>query len=120
MAVAVINLTLQRGTDFDAKFKIFKPDSSNYTFPQSYSGVAKVGKYPSSPNKHNFNVNIITSTGEIVIFMDKNTTNLLELGRNYYDILITGPAQSPTGIGITFLTKKVVEGSIIVTDTASL
>ncbi len=120
MAVSVINLTLQRGTDFDVKFKIFKPDSSNYTFPQSYSGVAKIVKYPSSPNKQEFNVNIITSTGEIVLSMDKNTTKLLNLGRNYYDVLVTGPAQNPNGIGITYLTKKVVEGMIIVSDTASL
>jgi hypothetical protein len=52
--------------------------------------------------------------------MDSATTKLLESGRNYFDVLITGPTQNTNGIGITYTTKKVVEGSIIVSDTASL
>lgn len=120
MAVAVINLTLERGTDFDAKFKIFQTDSSNFAFSQYYSGKSKVRKYPSSPHFQEFDVTILTSTGEIIISMDKEKTQLLELGRNYFDILITGPIPKPNGIGITFSTSKVVEGSVIVSDTASI
>lgn len=120
MAVAVVNLTLERGTDFDAKFKVLQSDSSDYIFSQYYSGKAKVRKYPSSPNYQEFKVDIIGASGEVIISMGKTTTELLELGRNYFDVLITGPSQNPTGIGITYLTKKVVEGSIIVSDTASL
>lgn len=120
MAVAVVNFTLERGTDFDAKFKVLQSDSSNYIFSQYYSGKAKIRKYPSSPKYQDFKVEIIGSTGEVIISMAKTTTELLELGRNYFDILITGPAQNPNGIGITYTTKKVVEGSVIVSDTASL
>jgi hypothetical protein len=120
MAVAVINLTLERGTDFDAKFKILQADSSNVLFSQQYYGKSKIRKYPSSPRFQEFDVSIISSSGEVIISMGKTTTELLELGRNYYDILITGPSQTPNGIGVTFSTSKVLEGSIIVSDTASL
>lgn len=120
MAVAVVNLVLEKGTDFDAKFKVLQSDSSNYIFSQYYSGKAKIRKYPSSPKSQEFKVEIVGSTGEVIISMAKTTTELLESGRNYFDILITGPTQNPNGIGVTFLTRKVVEGSIIVSDTASI
>jgi hypothetical protein len=120
MAVAVINLTLEKGTDFDARFRIFNSDSSDYKFSQFYSGVSKIRKYPSSPISQEFKVDITGATGEIIISMDSATTKLLESGRNYFDVLITGPTQNTNGIGITYTTKKVVEGSIIVSDTASL
>lgn len=120
MAVAVVNLNLEKGTDFDAKFKIFQSDSSNYQFSQFYSGKAKIRKYPSSPVFHEFKVDIIAQSGEIIISMAKTTTELLSSGRNYYDVLITGPARNPNGIGVTYATSKVVEGSIIVSDTASV
>jgi hypothetical protein len=119
MAVAVVNLTLEKGTDFDAKFKVLQADSSNYTFSQYYSAKSKIRKYPSSPNYEEFKVDILGSTGEIIISMAKTTTELLDSGRNYFDILVTGPTQNLNGIGITYSTKKVVEGSIIVSDTAS-
>ena len=120
MAVAVVNLTLEKGCDFDAKFKVFQSDDSSYQFSQYYSGVAKVRKYPSSPNQYNFKVDILASSGEIVISMAKTTTELLESGRNYYDVFLTGPARNPNGIGVTYATSKVVEGSIIVSDSASV
>jgi hypothetical protein len=120
MAVAVVNLVLEKGTDFDAKFTVFQSDSSNYVFSQYYTAKSKVRKYPSSPKSQEFKVDIIGSTGEVIISMAKTTTELLESGRNYFDVFITGPTQNPNGIGVTFLTKKVVEGSIIVSDSASI
>ena len=121
MAVSEItNLSIEKGTNFDAKFKILKSDSSNYSFSSNYSGKAKIRKYPSSPNFQEFKVDIIGSTGEVIISMGKTVTELLTSGRNYFDVLITGPTQNPNGIGITYSTKKILEGTIIVSDTASL
>ncbi len=120
MSVSVINLTIEKGTDFDAKFKILQSDLSNYSFSNTYTGVAKIRKYPSSPVSHDFKVDIIASTGEVIISMAKTTTELLSSGRNYFDLLVTGLAQNPNGIGNAYLTKKLVEGSIIVSETASL
>lgn len=119
MAVAVVNLTLEKGTDFDAKFKVLQADSSNYAFSAYYSAVSKIRKYPSSPNYKEFKVDILAASGEIIISMAKTTTELLDSGRNYFDVLVTGPAQNLSGIGVTFFTTKVVEGCIIVSDTAS-
>lgn len=120
MAVAVVNLTLEKGTDFDAKFKVLQSDSSSYSFNANYSAKSRIRKYPSSPNYKEFKVYILATTGEVVISMGKTTTALLDSGRNYYDVLLTGPTQNPNGIGFTFYTTKVVEGSIIVSDTASI
>jgi len=119
MAVAVVNLTLEKGTDFDAKFKVLQSDSSNYSFSAYYSAQSRIRKYPSSPNYKEFRVDILGATGEIVISMGKTTTELLDSGRNYFDVIVTGPAQNLNGIGVTYFTTKVVEGSIIVSDTAS-
>jgi hypothetical protein len=121
MAVAEINnIVIEKGTDFDAKFKVLQPDSSNYVFSAYYSAQAKIRKYPTSPSYQSFKIDIIGSTGEIIISMAKTTTELLSSGRNYFDILVTGPATNPNGIGIGTYTKKVVEGTIIVSDTATI
>ena len=120
MAVAVVNLTLEKGTEFDARFKVLQSDSTPYSFSQYYSAKSKIRKYPSSPNYHEFRVDLITSTGEVVISMDKQTTANLSSGRNYYDVFITGPELAPSGIGITFSTRKVITGSIIVSDSVSV
>jgi hypothetical protein len=120
MAVAAVNLTLEKGTDFDAKFKVLQSDSSDYIISQYFSAESKIRKYPSSPKSQSFKVDIIGSSGEIIISMAKTTTLLLDSGRNYFDVLLTGPTQNLNGIGVTYTTKKVVEGSIIVSDTASV
>ena len=121
MAVVEINsITIEKGTDFDAKFKILQPDSSNYTFSSGYSAVAKIRKYPTSPAYQSFKVDIIISTGEVIISMGRTTTELLSSGRNYFDILLTGPAANPSGVGIGTYTIKVVEGTIIVSDTVTV
>lgn len=121
MSVAQINnLTIEKGTDFEAKFKILNSDSSNYSIASNYSAKSKIRKYPSSPISQEFKVDIIGSTGEVIISMGKTTTELLASGRNYFDVLIVGPTQNPNGIGVTYLTKKIIEGTIIVSDTASL
>lgn len=120
MAVAVVNLTLEKGTDFDARFKVLQADSSSYSFSSTYTAKARIRKYPSSPKYKEFRVDIIGSTGEVIISMGRTTTELLDSGRNYYDVFVTGPTPNPSGIGITFYTTKVVEGSIIVSDSASV
>lgn len=121
MAVAEINsITIEKGTDFDAKFKVFQSDASDYQFSQYYSAKSRIRKHPKSPKYQEFKVDIIGSSGEIIISMGKTTTELLDPGRNYFDVLVTGPTQNPNGIGTTFSTKKVVQGTIIVVDSISI
>jgi hypothetical protein len=111
MAVPVVNLILEKGTDFEATFNVFGEDSDPLIF-NNFVGVSKIRKYPTSPNSQAFTVSITASTGEVKIGMAKSITSLLDSGRNYYDVLLTSLTNNAT--------FKVVEGSIIVSDTASL
>jgi len=111
MAVPVVNLSLEKGTDFEATFNVFGEDSDPLLL-NNFTGVSKIRKYPTSPDSQSFTVSITAATGEVKIGMAKSTTTLLSSGRNYYDVLLTSQTNNTS--------FKVVEGSIIVSDTASL
>jgi hypothetical protein len=111
MSVPAVNLTLDKGTDFEATFNITNADES--TFPLSnYSAVAKIRKYPAAPSYKSFQTTITVATGEIRISMGATVTADLTAGRNYYDVIIVQAG--------TNRTQKVFEGSIIVNDTVSV
>lgn len=111
MAVPVVNLSLEKGTTFEATFNVFEDDSDPAYFA-NFSGVCKIRKYPTSPDFQSCSVSITGATGEIKVSMAKTTTQLLLSGRNYYDIILTSSVD-----GTAF---KVIEGSIIVSDSASI
>ena len=111
MSVPVVNLLLEKGTDFEATFNVFDVTQEPLIF-NNFIGVSKLRKYPTSPISFPFNVSITASTGEVTIGMAKSITSQLPSGRNYYDILLTSLTNNTT--------FKVVEGSIIVSDTSSL
>jgi hypothetical protein len=111
MSVPAVNLLLEKGTDFEATFNIFDATSEPLVF-NNFVGASKLRKYPTSPISFPFAVSITASTGEVKIGMAKSITSQLPSGRNYYDILLTSLTNNTT--------FKVVEGSIIVSDTASL
>lgn len=111
MAVSSVNLTIDKGTDFEATFNIFEQDSSLVTFP-FYTGSCKIRKYPSSPTYHEATVGINTTNGEVKVSMAKTTTSLLSPGRNYYDVILTSIT--------TNYSFKLVEGSIIVYESVSV
>lgn len=110
MAVAHVNLVLEKGTDFEASFFLSGEDGGILNLTES-TATAKIKKYPSSPISHSFNVGIVTATGEISIAMTSGVTSQLSSGRNYFDVLVTNPLNIKT---------KVVSGSIIVEETTSL
>ena len=111
MAVSVVNTTLEKGTSFSATFNVSTPDSEAANF-SDYSGVCKIRKYPTSPTYQNCSVSIVRLTGEITVSMAKTTTLLLQSGRNYYDVILTSSFDDTS--------VKVIEGSIIVSDSASI
>lgn len=111
MAVPAVNLTLEKGTNFEATFNVFESDSSSIDF-SNYSGVCKIRKYPTSPKVENCQVTILGLDGSVKISMAKTTTSLLSSGRNYYDVILTSNTD-----GVSF---RVVEGFIIVTDSVSV
>lgn len=114
MAVAEVNsLTIDKGVDFEATFSIFSPDDSYYSL-NGFVGTSKIRKYPNSPTSHPFTVEITVATGEVKISMASTVTSQLSTGRNYFDVILN---RSIHGNSSTF---KVIQGTIIVSDTASL
>lgn len=111
MAVPVVNLVIEKGTDFEATFNVFEPDTSPANF-FNYTGVCKIKKYPTSPVAHNCKVTITAATGTVKVSMARTMTAELESGRNFYDVILT------TNTGL--YSFKVLEGSIIVSDSISV
>ncbi len=110
MAVAYVNLVLEKGTDFEASFFLSGEDGGILNLLES-TAVAKIKKYPNALTSHSFTVGIVTATGEISIAMTSGTTSQLTSGRNYFDVLVINPLNVKT---------KVVSGAIIVEETTSL
>lgn len=123
MAVAEINnIIIEKGTDFEATFKIFNDDNSLATLSGT-SVVSKIRKYPTSPNSVSFggpplvpggppsgSPSININSGTVTIYLSKEQTTTLSSGRNYFDILLTKASN----------TFKVLKGTIIVEDSSSL
>lgn len=107
-AVPSVNITIERGTDFESSFDMFT-DSGRDIDISDYTGVAKVRKYPTSPSYTNFTVSI-SSDNRISMSMSAEDTATLEEGRNYYDLVLKSP---------TNLYTKVIEGMALVSPTVS-
>lgn len=106
--VPVVNLTIEKGTDFEASFYLTGDDGEMLNLLYS-TAEATIKKYPKSPIGHNFNVGITTADGEISISMGRTMTSTLPSGRNYFDVFIQNNE-------LNFKTR-VVTGTIIVEDT---
>jgi hypothetical protein len=111
MAVTSINLSIEKGTDFEATFIISAEDGASINL-NSHSATAKIRKYPSSPISFNFDVSLNITESSIKIEMSRETTALLPTGRNYFDILLK--------YEIDDRVTKVVAGTIIVEETSAL
>lgn len=114
MAVAEINsLTIDKGVDFEATFNVLSPDDSPFSL-NGYTGISKIRKYPNSPTSHNFKVEVTVATGEVKISMASTVTSQLTSGRNYFDVILNRSIHGNTSV------FKAIQGTIIVSDTASL
>jgi len=106
--VPVVNLVIEKGTDFETSFYLTGDDGGMLNLLYT-TAEARLKKYPTSPTSYNFNVGITTADGEISISMGRTMTSTLPSGRNYFDVFITNTE-------LDFKTR-VVTGSIIVEDT---
>lgn len=112
MPVQVVNLRMHRGTDFTHTFTIYNPDYSPRDLT-GYKVIAKVAKWPGSQQARSFLAYVSNfEGGAITIKMTDFNTALLKQGRHYYDVVI----DNRTTYGI----EKVVEGMIMVEETASI
>lgn len=110
MAVPSVNITIEKGTDFQNAYTISNPDGSPLDLT-GCSASAKIRKFPESVNFSSFVVGIVTSAGQVVLSMGKTTTSQLSNGRNYYDVLLVTSDNK---------TSKVFEGMALVTPSASI
>lgn len=114
MAVYEVNsLTIQKGTNFDASFNIYKEDGSPLGINSSFVGVSKLRKYPGATSEYPFEVELSEEDNSVSISMASTMTSQLPSGRCYFDVLLTYGYADPT-------TKKYITGTIIVQDTSSL
>ena len=110
-SVPVVNITIDKGTDFEAIYTVTNADSSVYTLTNQ-SATAKIRKHPTATTSKSFQTTITTGTGEIKISMGSTVTADLSPGRNYYDVIIT---HSTTG-----KVTKIFEGMALVNDTVAV
>ena len=111
MAVYAFNYTLEKGTDFETEIDLTEDDGSPLNLV-NYLGSAKIRKYSTSPKFKAFTITFIDrQQGRIKISLSNTQTSGLEAGRNYYYMFLTD------GNGKI---KKVIEGNIIVNESATL
>jgi hypothetical protein len=109
MAAASVNIVIEKGTDFSESFAITNYDGSIVPLT-GCSAISKLKKYPESNTSYSFSTVVNQSSGEIVISMGNTTTNSLDPGRYYYDIVVINPDTTKT---------RVVEGMVLLTPSVS-
>jgi len=107
---AVINLSIDKGTSFEATFNLTNFDDSVASLA-GYTATARIKKHPTATSYKSFSTTVTAATGKIKISMGSTITSQLDSGRNYYDVVIA----NNSGSSIT----KVFEGTVIVKDTVS-
>lgn len=109
MAVAVVNLTIEKGTDFSIALKV-KTDGAVVNLT-GYTFAAKLRKHFSATSYYTFAVSALnpTSSGVVKLEMSDTTTTQIPPGRYVWDLLITTSGT----------TTKVVKGTAIVEGTSS-
>lgn len=108
MPASVVNLTIEKGTDFEASFYVTGDDGDMLNLLYT-TASAKIKKHPTSKKSTEFVCGVTTSLGEIKVSMARTTTTELTSGRNYFDVFIQNSEFN--------FVSRVVTGTIIVEDT---
>jgi hypothetical protein len=108
MAAYVVNLSIEKGTDFEASFTVTGDDGDplNLLYTTAFGSIKK---HPTSERSHDFVVGITTSESSINVSMGRTVTSQLSSGRNCFDIFIQNNQ-------LDFV-SRVVTGTVIVEDT---
>lgn len=111
MAVAEINnLVIEKGTYFEATFNLFDPDNSVASLTGLSTTYATIRKHPTSTVYEEFSYTITGATGIIELSLTDTQTSNLEVGRNYFDVVLTIEGKK----------KKVLKGTAIVEESLSV
>lgn len=113
MAIPAVNLTIDKGTTFSTNIKL-KRDGAVVDLT-GYTLAAKMRKHYTASTYYSFDVSALTpfSSGIVKIGMASTVTSTLPSGRYVYDLLVT------YNTGITTVTSKALEGTVIVKGTAT-
>jgi hypothetical protein len=111
MAVAeVTNIVIEKGTDFEATFNLFDPDSSASVLSGLTTTYASIRKFPEATAFEEFSKTITAGTGTIKLTLSATQTARLSAGRNYFDVVITTNNKK----------LKVIKGTAIVEESTSV
>lgn len=111
MAAYAVNFTLDKGTDFEEEFNLTEDDGSPLSLI-GYTAAAKIRKHPTSSSYVPFTITFVNrEQGILKISLNNSQTSLVSSGRNYYDIILIDSNDKIT---------KIIEGNILVNDTASV
>lgn len=113
MSVAVINFSIEKGTDFSLSLTL-RANGSPIDLTD-YNFTAKMKKHFGAQNSYPFSIQkqLPYSSGKVNISMGSTITSMIAEGRYVYDVLAT------SGIETTAITSKYFKGSIIVEGTSS-
>jgi hypothetical protein len=109
-AVSVVNLVIQKGTDFSETFSLSAEDGLNLNLT-GFTATAKLKKHPSSTTSYNFTTAITIADSTIQISMTDDVTATLPSGRCYYDLVITSSGN---------VVSKVIQGTALVEESVSV
>tara|TARA_B100001113_G_scaffold345_2_gene321 strand:+ start:4034 stop:4372 length:339 start_codon:yes stop_codon:yes gene_type:complete len=112
MAVPVVNIQIEQGTDFEAAFTIKKADGTRYNLTNTTLS-AKMRKWSGSSGYIGFGVTFgaVPANGVITISLTDAQSGIITSGRYNYDILVQD--------NVSTKINKVIQGQAQVNDTVS-
>ena len=109
-AVSSVNLVIQKGTYFEETFALTAEDGLGLNLTGA-TAASKLRKHPTAGLAYTFSTTTTVSDSTIKISMTSDKTADLPSGRCYYDVLIISSGGDAS---------KVLEGNVMVEETASL
>jgi hypothetical protein len=109
-AVSEVNLVIQKGTNFEETFFLSAEDAGGLNLTNQIA-TAKLRKHPTAGIGFTFSTTVTVGDSTVKIAMPSNVTATLPSGRCYYDIILTSSGG---------FISKVVKGTVLVQETASL
>ena len=110
MAVLVVNIEIEQGTDFEAQFDIAQTDGSALNLTNR-SLSAKMRKHHSSVGSIGFGITFgsVPADGEITISLTDSQSGIITAGRYNYNVIVTND--------VTGKKEKVISGQALVNPT---
>ena len=110
MAVYIVNLVINQGTDFNQTFDLTAANEQPLLLT-NYTASAQMRKHAGSKNRYDFTVGCTDrANGKIKISLTDTITRRIKAGRYVYDIILTDSNGSKT---------KVLEGQALVRESAT-